>query len=60
MILTGLFFGYLSGSIFSLTGLLLGKFNRRSQIPFAPFLLLGAYVAMFWGQQAVDWYIGLL
>lgn len=60
MVLTGLFFGYLFGSVFSLAGLALKKLGRRDQIPFAPFLLLGAYVAMFWGQQIVDWYFSLL
>lgn len=60
MILTGLFFGYLFGSIYSLVGLALKIFDRKAQIPFAPFLLLGAYVAMFWGQKVMDWYFGLL
>ncbi len=60
MILTGLFFGYLFGSIYSLTGLALKKFGRQTQIPFAPFLLLGAYVALFWGQSILDWYFALL
>ena len=60
MILTGLFFGYLLGSIISLVGMATGKLNRRSQIPFVPFLLSGAYIALFWGQHAVDWYMGLL
>jgi len=60
MILTGLFFGYLTGSIFSLTGLAIGKFNRKTQIPFAPFLLLGTYLTIFWGQQSVDWYFSFL
>jgi prepilin signal peptidase PulO-like enzyme (type II secretory pathway) len=60
MILTGLFFGYLVGAVFSLTGLALGQFNRKTQIPFAPFLLFGTYIAIFWGQQAIDWYFSLL
>ena len=60
MILVGLFFGYLFGSIYSLGGLLLKQFGRGTQIPFAPFLLLGAYVAMFWGQAVIDWYFSFL
>lgn len=60
MILTGLFFGYLFGAFYSVGGLVLKKFNRQSQIPFAPFLLLGTYVAMFWGKSIVDWYFNLL
>jgi prepilin signal peptidase PulO-like enzyme (type II secretory pathway) len=60
MVLTGMFFGYLFGSIYSLVGLALKKFGRQAQIPFAPFLLLGTYVAMFWGQAILDWYFALL
>lgn len=60
MILTGLFFGYLFGSIYSLGGLALKQFTRKSQIPFVPFLLFGTYVAMFWGQEVLDWYFGFL
>ncbi|MBN2307072.1 prepilin peptidase [Candidatus Peregrinibacteria bacterium] len=60
MILTGLFFGYLFGSVYSLIGLASKKFGRQTQIPFAPFLLLGTYVALFWGQQILDWYFALL
>lgn len=60
MILTGLFFGYLFGSFYSLIGLAFKKFGRQTQIPFAPFLLLGAYVAMFWGQAVLDWYFSIL
>ena len=59
-VLVGLFFGYLFGSIYSLTGLVLKRFSRQTQIPFAPFLLLGTYVAMFWGSQIVDWYFAML
>ncbi|MBU0706230.1 prepilin peptidase [Patescibacteria group bacterium] len=60
MVLTGLFFGYLFGSVYSLVGLAFKKFGRQTQIPFAPFLLLGTYVSMFWGQAIVDWYFALL
>ena len=60
MILLGLFLGYLSGAIYSAGGLLVGKFTRRSQIPFVPFLLLGTYISMFWGAALIEWYFGLI
>ena len=56
-ILLSLFLGYLTGAIYSLIGLAIGKFTRRSQIPFVPFLLLGTYLSMFWGEQMIDWYV---
>lgn len=56
VVLIGLFFGYLTGSIYSLLGVVAGKFNRKTQIPFVPFLLSGAYIAIFWGEALLDWY----
>jgi len=32
----------------------------KSQIPFAPFLITGTFVAMFWGQQIMNWYLHFL
>ncbi len=60
MILVGLFLGYVSGALYSVTGLALGKFTKKSQIPFVPFLLLGTYIALFWGQDILEWYGELL
>jgi prepilin signal peptidase PulO-like enzyme (type II secretory pathway) len=56
LVLVALFLGYLSGAVYSLSGLALGVFKRKSQIPFAPFLLLGTYLALFWGKNILDWY----
>jgi len=32
----------------------------KSQIPFAPFLITGTFVAMFWGQEIISWYLHFL
>lgn len=58
-ILIGLFLGYVFGAIFSVFGLITKKLSRKSQIPFAPFLLLGTYIAMFWGQEILNWYLSI-
>ena len=57
LVLLSLFLGYLTGALYSLIGLATGKFTRRSQIPFVPFLLLGTYLTMFWGEPMIDWYV---
>jgi len=59
-VLMGLFLGYLLGATFSVVGLIGKIIHRKSQIPFAPFLLAGTYIAMFWNQEIMDWYLGLL
>lgn len=37
-----------------------GRRARKMAIPFAPFLSLGAVVALFAGDPILDWYLGLL
>ncbi|PIZ70940.1 hypothetical protein COY07_05865 [Candidatus Peregrinibacteria bacterium CG_4_10_14_0_2_um_filter_43_11] len=58
-ILTGLFLGYLFGALFSLIGIAIKKLTRKSHIPFAPFLLLGTYITIFWSQAILNWYLGI-
>jgi leader peptidase (prepilin peptidase)/N-methyltransferase len=35
-----------------------GSGARKLAIPFGPFLALGSVVALLWGQQLIDWYLG--
>jgi leader peptidase (prepilin peptidase) / N-methyltransferase len=37
-----------------------GSAARKMAIPFAPFLALGGVLALFWGDAALDWYLGFL
>jgi leader peptidase (prepilin peptidase) / N-methyltransferase len=37
-----------------------GSKARKMGIPFGPFLALGSVVALFFGEQLFDWYLGLL
>lgn len=39
--------------------LLAGKANRKSHIPFGPFLALGLVVTQLFGQHIIGWYAGL-
>jgi leader peptidase (prepilin peptidase)/N-methyltransferase len=37
----------------------LGVINRRTPIPFGPFLALGALIVLFWGDRLIHWYLQL-
>lgn len=57
--LLALLLAFVSGSIAGGVLLLCGK-NRRSAIPFGPFLCLGAAVAHFWGKEIIALYWQLM
>jgi leader peptidase (prepilin peptidase)/N-methyltransferase len=52
--------GCLSGSAVGIALILFRRLGRRQHIPFGPFLSLGALVALFWGEQLMNWYLRFL
>ncbi len=59
-ILLGLFLAFFFGAIIGVIGILAKKKGLKSELPFAPFLITGTFVTLFWGQQLVAWYMHLL
>ncbi|MEK7124261.1 MAG: prepilin peptidase [Patescibacteria group bacterium] len=55
-VLAGLFLAFFFGAIIGLIIILLKKGGLKSQLPFAPFLILGSFIALFWGQEIVRWH----
>jgi leader peptidase (prepilin peptidase)/N-methyltransferase len=52
--------GSLAGSVVGLCMIGSGLLKRDEYIPFGPFLVTGAIIALFFGQPLLDWYQGLL
>lgn len=58
--IVGLFLGFVMGAVVGIALLLLQRKGRRDLIPFGPFLLLGFWVAFFWGEELRLWYEGFV
>jgi len=50
-VLVGVFAGFLLGGAFGLLLILLGGAKRRTTLPFGPFMLLGAWIGILWGDR---------
>lgn len=51
---------YFVGAIVSILLLMSGKAHRKTAIALGPFLIIATTVAIFWGQQMMDWYFNTL
>jgi len=51
-----LFFSFVFGSTAGIILVLINKKNMKSTIPFGPFLVLGTFVALFFGREIMGWY----
>lgn len=58
-ILIALMSAFLLGSIIGVSLIVAGRKGLKSQVPFGPFLIIGFYVALFFGQYLLDKYLAL-
>ncbi|HWL36490.1 MAG TPA: prepilin peptidase [Frankiaceae bacterium] len=56
---TGWMLGFLLGGIWGVGVLLLRRGSRKTQIPYGPFMIAGALVAIFVGRPLADAYLGV-
>lgn len=59
-ILVGLFFSFITGAIIGLILIALNRKSRKDMIPFGPFLVLGTFIAFFFGEEIINWYLFFL
>lgn len=57
--LLALILSFITGAIFSIGLVISGKKHFGQTIPFGPFLVSGSLIALFWGNQILDWYLHL-
>jgi prepilin signal peptidase PulO-like enzyme (type II secretory pathway) len=56
-ILTALFSAFLIGAIIGIVLIILGEKSLKSEVPFGPFLVTGTFIALFLGQEIVNFYV---
>ena len=59
-ILLALMIAFALGAAIGLSLVFLKKKKMQSQIPFAPFLVVGTFITMFFYDKIVNWYLGLV
>lgn len=59
-ILVALFLSFIIGSIIGVGLISLGRKTMKSEVPFAPFLVLACLIAMLWGSSIADWYLSFI
>ncbi len=52
-----LFISYIIGALVSLILVALKRKKIKSQIPLGPFLALGTFIALLYGQEIINWYL---
>ncbi len=55
--LFALVLAFITGALFSVALILLGKKHFGQTIPFGPFLVLGSLIMVFWGTEIINWYL---
>lgn len=55
--LVGMFLSFFLGGVIGIAMLLRGG-DRKTQVPFGPYLALGTVLAILWGRSILDWYLG--
>jgi len=58
-ILLALLFAFGIGGIIGIILVFLKKKSLKSEVPFGPFLVMGTFIALFWGEKIIKWYLNL-
>lgn len=60
LVALGTFAAFLLGAVVGIAVIARGKGGRKTKVPFGPFMVIGTFLALFFGQAVVDWYAGMI
>lgn len=55
--LIAFYFAFLLGALVGVYQIVSGRGTLKTEIPFGPFLVVGSFAALFWGEQVVSLYV---
>lgn len=58
-VLVGLFFAFVLGSIVGIILISAKKKTLKDAVPFGPFLVAGTFIALFWSDTLINYYLGI-
>jgi len=57
-IIISLFLGFFLGALTGIILILSKIKSREDTVPFGPFIVLGSFITLLWGEKIISWYIG--
>ena len=57
-IVISLFLGFFLGALAGIFLIISKIKSREDTVPFGPFIVLGSFITLFWGEKIISWYIG--
>lgn len=58
LVAVGAFIGFFAGALIGVLMIVAGRKTRKDALPFGPFLSLGAFIAIIWGERLVTLWLG--
>ncbi len=58
-VLVGFFITFLVGGFIGLVLMATGQKGLKDKVPFAPFMIFGFLIAVFWADQILEWYLNI-
>ena len=55
-LVVGGFGAFVLGAVWGVGAIVVGKAGRKSALPFGPFMIASALLAVVWGQRIADWH----
>jgi leader peptidase (prepilin peptidase)/N-methyltransferase len=57
-VIISLFLGFFLGAVAGIVLILSKIKSREDVVPFGPFIVLGSFITLLWGEKIISWYIG--